>query len=288
MIEKKWSATYNQDDNSELRELQLVLLENIKVFVDICEKYNLRYFMIGGTMLGAVRHQGFIPWDDDVDMGMPRDDYEKFLEVVSKELPNGYSFLNYKYSDEYKRYFSRIVNDNVRIYNESNSKKIIENAWIDIFPFDGMPKNWLVQKLHFYRMVWLRFLFHASCFEELVNLNRPGRPRYQQVAIKFLKYTKFGSNLDTKKILNKLEKQLKKYQYKDSDIVVNFFGAYMEKEIIPKKLIDNLKYYHFEDSRFLGAENYDEYLKYFYGDYMKTPKDAHKDKHNITKIEYLK
>ena len=67
--------TYNATDNSELRKLQLTILDIIKLFAKICEKHHLRYFMVGGTMLGAVRHKGFIPWDDDVDMGMPRADY---------------------------------------------------------------------------------------------------------------------------------------------------------------------------------------------------------------------
>ena len=112
---------YNQEDNSELRKLQMVTLDIIKLFADICEKHNLKYFMVGGTMLGAIRHKGFIPWDDDVDMGMPRPDYERFMKIVHKELPEGYSFLNYKQNKEYKRYFSRIVNNNVKIYNNSNS-----------------------------------------------------------------------------------------------------------------------------------------------------------------------
>ena len=127
---------YNDKDNSELRQFQICLLEIIKVFTNICETHNFRYFMIGGTMLGAVRHKGFIPWDDDVDIGMPRPDYENFLQMVSDELPEGYEFLNYKQDALYKRYFSRIVNKNILVYNASNSKEIVEKAWIDIFPID--------------------------------------------------------------------------------------------------------------------------------------------------------
>ena len=136
MSEKQWNSSYNKDDNSQLRRLQLVELDIMKIFSEICEKNNLRYFLVGGTMLGAVRHKGFIPWDDDMDVGMPRPDYEKFLQIVRNNLPEGYSFLNYKQDEEYKRYFSRIVNNKVKIYNASNTKTIVENAWLDIFPFD--------------------------------------------------------------------------------------------------------------------------------------------------------
>ena len=87
---------YNQKDNSQLRQLQLYELNLLKTFADICEKNNLRYYMIGGTILGAVRHKGFIPWDDDIDIGMPREDYIRFLEIAQKSLPHQYKILNYK------------------------------------------------------------------------------------------------------------------------------------------------------------------------------------------------
>ncbi len=197
MASKNWNASFNQEDNSMLRKLQLVELDILKLFSEICEKHGLRYYLVGGTMLGAVRHEGFIPWDDDVDVGMPRPDYEKLLTIVREELPDGYDFLHYKQNEEYKRYFSRLVNRNVKIHNASNTKLIVENAWVDIFPFDGMPSGNLMQKVHFWHMTAIRFFYHASCFEELVNLNRPGRAWYLQLAIKFIAKTHIGSRMDT-------------------------------------------------------------------------------------------
>lgn len=286
MADKNWNSSYNKDDNSELRKLQLIELDIMKLFAEICEKHHLRYYLVGGTMLGAVRHQGFIPWDDDMDVGMPRPDYEKFLEVVREDLPEGYAFLNYKQDAEYKRYFSRIVNINVKIYNASNTKTIVENAWLDIFPFDGMPSNPLKQKLHFWHMTAIRFLYHASCFDELVNLNRPGRPWYLQAAIQFLSVTHFGSHLDTKKLMYKLEKCLIKYPYDECDYMISFFGAYMLREIVDKKLLGDGKKYPFETLMLNGPVMYDAFLTHFYGDYRKPPSDEHKDKHNIERIEY--
>lgn len=278
--------TYNATDNSELRKLQLTILDIIKLFAKICEKHHLRYFMVGGTMLGAVRHKGFIPWDDDVDMGMPRADYEKFMTIVKEELPEGFIFLNYKQTDGYERYFSRIVNKNVEIYNESNSVGIVENAWLDIFPYDGMPRGKVRQQIHFWYLTGWRLLYHMSCFEKLVNLNRPGRPKYQQTIINFLRVTKLGRNLNTKKIMYKIEKGLRKYSYDSSDTVVSFFGAYMTKEIISKDVFGELSYYPFEDTKFLGAEHYDTFLTHYYGSWRTPPSDAQKDKHSIKKIVY--
>lgn len=284
---KRQFNTYDNRDNSELRKLQLAILKIIKLFADICEKNNLRYFMVGGTMLGAARHQGFIPWDDDVDLGMPRPDYEKFLTIAESKLPDGFAFLNYKSDKEYKRYFSRIIDTRVQIYNNSNSIEIIENAWIDIFPYDGMPKGKLHQKIHFWYLTGWRLFYHMSCFDELVNLNRPGRPKYQQMIINFLALTKWGGKLNTKKLLTRIEKGLCKYDYDKADTLVSFFGAYLTREIISKDLLGKLIYYSFEDTKLLGAEHYDKFLSNYYGDWKTPPGDDDKDKHSIRKIEYL-
>ncbi len=286
MADKNWNQSYNATDNSELRKLQLTILELLKLFKEICEKHHLRYFMVGGTMLGAIRHQGFIPWDDDLDVGMPRPDYEKFIKIAKQELPAGFLFLNYKQDEEYKRYFSRIVDQNVEIYNASNSKEIVENAWLDIFPYDGMPKGKLRRKAHFWYLTGWRLLYHMSCFDELVNLNRPGRPKYQQFIINFIHVTKIGHNLNTKKLMRRIEKGLMKYDYEKADYLVSFFGSYMTREIIPKSMLGELTYYPFESIQMLGAEFSDDFLTHFYGDWEKPPKDGNKDKHNIRKIVY--
>ena len=136
---------YNDEVQKTLRKLQLAELNIIKLFMKICEKEHLRYFMIGGTMLGAIRHKGFIPWDDDVDIGMPREDYDRLFELLKDGtyLPENFEFLNYKIKDDYKRYFSRIVDNRVLVYNASGGEEIVEAAWIDIFPLDGSPNNYI-------------------------------------------------------------------------------------------------------------------------------------------------
>ena len=286
MAKKNWNQSYNENDNSSLRQLQLVVLENMRLFSEICDKHQLRYYLVGGSMLGAIRHHGFIPWDDDMDVGMPRPDYEKLLLIASDELPEGYSFLNYKQNKQYKRYFSRVVNDKVKIINASNTNKIEENAWLDIFPLDGMPDGILKRKIHFWYMTVIRFFYHASCFNELVNLYRPGRAWYLRAAIKFISITHIGCHMDTKKLMSKLEKELMKYPYDNAKYMVSFFGAYMEKEIVDKTLLGKGRKYQFETLMLNGPEKYDEFLTHFYGDYMRPPEDSEKDKHNIVKIEY--
>ena len=277
---------YDKNDNSELRSLQLVILNLARIFSEICERHHLRYFMVGGTMLGAIRHKGFIPWDDDMDVAMPRPDYEKFLDIVRGELPEGYGFLNYKQDADYLRYFSRIVDERVRVTNGSNTEAIVENAWLDIFPLDGMPRTAPGRTIHFWHLTAWRFFYHASCFKQLVNLHRPGRPRYQQMLIDFVHRTGIGSNLDTKKLMRRMERLLMKYPYDSATYMISFFGAYMTREIVDKRLLGTGKKYPFETLMLRGPERYDEFLRHFFGDYMTPPKDADKDKHNILRIEY--
>ncbi len=279
---------YNASDNSELRSLQLVILEIARIFASICERHHLRYFMVGGTMLGAIRHKGFIPWDDDMDVAMPRPDYEKFLTIVRGELPEGYSFLNYKQDEDYLRYFSRIVDERVRVTNASNSEAIVENAWLDIFPLDGMPRGALGRNLHFWRATAWRFFYHASCFKQLVNLNRPGRPLYQRLLIRFIQVTHFGEGLDSRKLLRRIEGLLLRYPYDGSTHVFSLFGSYMTREIVDVRLFGTGRKYPFETLTLRGPSDADAFLKHFYGDYMKPPADADKDKHNIVRIEYEK
>ena len=278
---------YNQKDNSQLRQLQLYELNLLKTFADICEKNNLRYYMIGGTMLGAVRHRGFIPWDDDIDIGMPREDYIRFLEIAQKSLPHQYKILNYKKDKDYLRYFSRLVDTRVNIYNDSNTDTLIENAWMDIFPLDGTSNIGFVRNLQFLMLCVNRVMYHFSCFEQMVNLMRPGRPKYQQLIIKFGMKFKVGRRRDSKAILDKIDRKLQRYSFDKSDYVMNFFGAYVKKEVLPREWFGEAKKYQFEDAMLNGPAEYDIYLRQFYGEYQIPPSDEHKDKHTITKIEYI-
>lgn len=278
---------YNQKDNSQLRQLQLYELNLLKTFADICEKNNLRYYMIGGTMLGAVRHRGFIPWDDDIDIGMPREDYIRFLEIAQKSLPHQYKILNYKKDKDYLRYFSRLVDTRVKIYNDSNTDTLIENAWMDIFPLDGTSNIGFVRNLQFLMLCVNRVMYHFSCFEQMVNLMRPGRPKYQQLIIKFGMKFKVGRRRDSKAILDKIDRKLQRYSFDKSDYVMNFFGAYVKKEVLPREWFGEAKKYQFEDAMLNGPAEYDIYLRQFYGEYQIPPSDEHKDKHTITKIEYI-
>ena len=281
---------YNEEVQSNLRKLQLAELEIIRVFIDICERENLRYYMIGGTMLGAVRHRGFIPWDDDVDIGMPREDYDRLFDLLSggEGLPEHFEYLNFKIKEDYNRYFSRIVDNRVRVYNASGGREIVESAWIDIFPLDGSPNIPFFRYLHYTSLMWTRLRYHLSCFDYLVNLSRPGRPLYQRLIIAAAKRVNLGRRADTKEILWEIDKKLHRFGWDGSSTGANVFGAYAYREIVPKNVWggDHARRYQCEDLMLPGPRLYDEFLSRFYGDYMKPPAEGNRDKHNIRKIEF--
>ena len=138
---------------SNLERLQDVEFEMLLELKRICDKYKIRYFLSGGTLLGAVRHKGFIPWDDDVDIEIPRGDYQKLLRVIAEELPSEMEFKSYETDPEYHHPIARIINNKVQVINHSFREGRIEPAWIDIFALDGMPDNEILKIIHEFRII---------------------------------------------------------------------------------------------------------------------------------------
>ena len=262
--------------DTSLRNLQLAELELLKKVDKFCKKNNIKYSIIGGTLLGAIRHKGFIPWDDDIDIGMPRDDFEKFCSLIKKD--DNIKFKSFQTTKDYIYYAPIVYDESITAINKSvNNEKII-NPWIDVFPYDGVPNNKIKKKIHLFRLLYLRALINISAFDDLIKMNKK-RPFYEKVIIFFGRLLYKTHLLNTKKLLYKLDKNLKKYNYNDSQEVINFMGAYRLKEMILKTYIEQQELYKFEDSKFPGAKDYDGFLKHFYGDYMKLPPEHEKNKH---------
>ena len=261
-----------------MSDVQKIIWEIMKWLKKYLEDNNITYYMLGGTLLGAIRHKGFIPWDDDIDIGIPRDEYEKFIQTISKKLPKNYELHTYKNCDDHHYYFARIVDKRHVLKRTGSLEDREEELWIDIFPLDGMPNNTIIRKIHQFRLLYNRAMYHISCFER-VNLKRPGRPLHEKVIIKFVMITGFGRKTDTNKWLNRIDKLLKKCSYDKSNWVVNFMGQYKFKEMFPKEWYGKGKFYKFEDSKLFGPANYDAVLTQQYGDYMTPPKHHERNAH---------
>lgn len=264
-----------------LRKMQKAELELLKAFLKICKKHNLRYFMLGGTFLGAVRHKGFIPWDDDIDIGMPRKDYKKFISFAKTEFKDNLSILNYKDGTSYDKYFIKIIDKNIKFKrNDSINNDKFFNLWIDIFPLDGMPMGYISFKIHQFRLLFNRLLLQYSKFKTGVNIKKK-RGFLEFLLIKFGYFVSKFIKFNTIKQLNKIDYLLTKYDYESSKFVVNFMGAYKFKEMFEKIIYEDVVEYDFEDLKLFGPRNYDLVLTQMYGNYMEPPAESQRFSHSI-------
>jgi len=242
-----------------LKEISLVeaqgIMLNILIDVDkICKKNNLTYWIDCGTLIGAVEYKGFIPWDDDIDITMPRDDYEKFLEICSKELPSNL-FLQIKKNDStYPRYYAKIRNINTLFIEHSEVGKVVEynqGIFIDIFVVNYISNRTL------YTYPFLRFL------GVLFTKNRF-----------YLKHTNIDIYTFYIKLLNKLHNKKNQFIVRGAEVEAITLKKFDKRDIIPLIEVE------FENHMFPAPFNYDKYLRDEYGDYTLPPKEKKQPKHS--------
>ena len=250
------------------------LLTMATMFHDFCLENGIKYYMLGGTMLGAVRHQGFIPWDDDMDFGIMREDYEK-LKALRNDLPDGYSLNFCEFDKNFQYGFCKLYDENSTYIEGLYDDRAIGGIYIDIFPIDNMGDDW----------------------EKATKTGKKIAFRKKVVAAIYAK-GKRSSSIKTigVKLLSMLPKSPKwfswvykaadKYKNSDPKIVANIFGAYTIKEILPKEYFGEPVLYRFEDRQFYGVQQADAYLTRLYGDYMTPPPEGKRGGHNIVYVDF--
>lgn len=265
--------------SKKMNEVQAHMLDMLKQLVRLFGENHIQYYMIGGTILGALRHKGFIPWDDDIDLAIPRDDYDRFLEIAEDILPENLTLRTY-YDDSYHHYyFTRVVDSRYKILRQGSLKEREEELWIDLFPLDGLPRNPLLQKIHKAKLLRLKYHYHLATFDK-VNLLRPNRPFYQRLIIKGYMWWPFKSKKDYREILDKIDKLLKKVPLDQSDYYMEFMGSSIPfRETCTKEQYGTGKLYTFEDSAFIGPVDAKFYLDHVYGDWKTLPPEEKRNYH---------
>lgn len=259
------------DKRAQLNQLQQIELEILQVIIEVCEKLNITYYAAGGTLLGTIRHKGFIPWDDDVDISFYRDDYEKFLKEGGSLLPDNYKIITYKTSEDDTVYTARVVKTDTKLINRSANVEHYENVWLDLWALDGMPNNMLSNKIHKFLLLERRFLVQVSKYDQLIHQHRRNRPWYEKAIMKVCEITHFGSKIDTKKAKARVEEAMKRYDPHTSRLVVNFWSPYKFKEEMPEKWYGAGKMMPFENIMIHVPNEPTLILEKLYGDYMKLP-----------------
>lgn len=264
----------------KVHKVQLEMALEVK---GICQSHNIKYFLIAGTLLGAVRHNGFIPWDDDLDIGMFREEYEKFINTAQKEMNKEYFLQTWDTDSGFAMPYAKIRKKGTKFIEQNSSESDLHNGiYIDIFPFDNVPKSDFKKKLQ-NRTTYV--------LKRMILIKQGYEVWEKQEYLK--KFIYKSLNLIVKPIsLNKLKdilyKEMIKYNYHASDYVVTFGGSYgYWKETIKRSWVDNLTTIKFEEEELSCPKYFKEYLIYFYGDYMTPPQeDKRYNRHRIIEIEF--
>lgn len=269
---------------SDLRKLQLVELEIMKAFAAFCEREGLRYYMIGGTLLGAVRHGGFIPWDDDVDLCMPRPDYERFLELAPQALSGEGFKVESLYSDDaYRHGMAKVTSPKMRIVNRAANADRLEDAWIDVIPMDGFPRSSAAIAAHKARLMFWKVMDATADFDYVVDTNRD-RGAAGNLALKCLQgfcrvVRPYGS--DYHRVLLNTERALARYSYQAGGRTINLHAARGFTEIFDVDWFGEGAALPFEDARFTAPADWKAVLTTIYGpDYMTPPPESERNVHN--------
>ena len=251
---------------SGIQQSSLKVLKDVHRF---CVSNDINYTLFGGTLIGAIRHHGFIPWADDIDIAMPRPDYDRF--VRSYESEEGYQlfargrqgnsvFLSYARVCDMKETFVR-----TEIYPWSKFKT---GVWIDVFPLDGMPSDESVARKH---TAQANLIFKKTNRARgiMAALNARGK---ESVLTYRLKTIGWHIILPYYEQWDRLEKLCRKYDFEQAGYYSNIaFGGYGMKEYCSKKVLSNFVLHVFEDSEFYIMSGYDQALRTKYGDYMTPP-----------------
>lgn len=266
------------DKMSNIDLLHKVDLDIVKAVVKVCDENSLMYYMLGGTMLGAIRHEGFIPWDDDIDIGMPREDYEQFLEIAPKLLPDHFKIVNYRNTPKYQYYITRVLDTETKVEEERiGNENRYTNASIDIFPIDGTPNNSFLRRIYFFRVLYHRALM-SLCYKDSIDRRRP-RGKAERLLLWVMERLPVEKMTSPYKQKEKIDKLLRKQKVEGAAYIGNIMGAYRTKEIVPSYFYGEGKMYQFEDIELRGMDKFDEYLTWTYGDYMKLPPEDKRKTH---------
>lgn len=253
----------------ELKEIELEILKKIDKY---CKENNIRYALDSGTLLGAVRHKGFIPWDDDIDIIIPRNDYNRFIELMKKNPPEGLRLINPDTYNLYPYFFAKVVSTDTTLteYRFRHLEPI--GVFLDVFPLDAVPNGKLHSLWYKFRFNWYSFLVSVLSYGKKNMTN----PWYIRFCTSF--FSLFHINFNN--VHKKMNKFLNSFDIKDCDVLTTHFLNVKKDKTLPFVIDKDVT---FEGSAFPIPNDKEYMLTTLYGDYMQLPpEDKRKPIHTFT------
>ena len=266
----------NKEDLEKVHKILLYIAKEIK---RICEENQIQYSIFGGSLIGAIRHNGFIPWDDDMDIVMTRANYDKFLSCCEEQLGEEFEILNWNTNCCFGNGFTKVVLKNT-IAIENKNVKYPQNFFIDVFPIDKTSDIAICR-----RVQWTcgRIFLRALQIKEGSVL----KPCSQFDFIYLLICSILSRLFSHEFLVKSCEYEMKKYDNKKSHYIVSLAGFYnRKKEIFEAKYVKEYITLPFENTQFMAFKDYDQILRHYYGDYMKLPPVKERRTHGFLKVDF--
>lgn len=260
--------------DTKQERLKAMLLDMLAWFHGFCLEHELRYYVLGGTMLGAVRHGGFIPWDDDIDIGMPRRDYLRLGKLLKEEAGGRYLLETPETESPDFFYLSSKLYDTRTTLVEHTRYRIRRGIFLDIFPLDGAG-NSREEALALFAPIRRKR-------ELLLTLTagiRRGRSLPKNLAVCLMHLVPEGL-LSKKGLLRSIDKMCRQRDFDDCLWFGNLVGNWMERELMPRSCLGEPTEYPFGSLRVFGPQRYDEYLTNLYGNWRQLPPEEKRKSHH--------
>lgn len=252
----------------KLEDARKIQIEMLDCIVEECRKNNLRYYLSGGTLLGAIRHKGYIPWDDDIDINMPRPDIEALIKRtcgrIGKYLIYGGDAEPYSPGCQWFRLYNPdVIIEN--FFGGASEKPFYHPIFVDIFPIDGFPKSQMKTNLYCKKLVFIRKMLGVSWHTEIIAKTKL---RYIAHAVAWVPAKMIGYT----KLRAMFQRNAKKYSFDNSEYV----GVTTTVQYLPREKMEKSEYIEpvkvsFEGKEYNAPKNYDYYLKCLYHNYMELP-----------------
>lgn len=255
--------------------MQLVCTDMLRLIDKICKAEKITYFLSGGTLLGAVRHQGFIPWDDDIDVMMPRPEYERFLKAAPKYMSKRYAMVHPATTDTYHKPWIRILDKYTRAGSEEPSEDPNTTLFVDVFPVEGLPTNKLLCEI-FYKKMRVYDILLKCRRRKTVTIGQ----KFWPIKMILFALTRVRSATGYALAMDRAAKKRNFYQsvYAGSCLVTH----YGSRERCPAEVFRGSVNVTFEGDTYPAMIGYDTYLKNLYGNYMQLPPEEKRHPEHVT------